>query len=190
MTPEEFGERQADAALDREIQMLFAVEPSPQFRAGVRVRIANEPAAAERRHLWWLGAAAMTAALTASVIFTPSRPARQNPTLTGRSIVDLILPESSTPRRLPSDGGVPADAASPFRRAPARPRHTRPAEPEILLAPDETRALRALIAGVHAGRIDLTPVSQATTPDVMELEPIHNLVIAPIAIAPVEGVFP
>jgi hypothetical protein len=63
-------------------------------------------------------------------------------------------------------------------------------KPEVLLEPAETRALRALIAGVRDGRIDLAPVAHATTPDVMELEPIHDLVIAPIVITPVEGVQP
>jgi hypothetical protein len=61
-------------------------------------------------------------------------------------------------------------------------------EPEVLLEPGETRALRALIAGVREGHIDLTPVIEASTPSVMELEPIRDLVIAPIVIAPVEGV--
>jgi hypothetical protein len=63
-------------------------------------------------------------------------------------------------------------------------------EPEVLLAPDETRALRALIAGVRDGRIDLAPSLRASRPAVMELEPIRKLVIAPITIAPIEGVHP
>ncbi len=187
MRGERFNDPSADAELDREIRALLAVDPSPQFRASVRMRIANEPAAVNRRRLWWLSAAAIAAAaaVTAFMVVAPSRPVAPSSTLTARSSVRLALPASPIARRLASDVVSP-----PRRTSLARPGRTRPSEPEILLAPDETRALRALIAGVREGRIDLTPVSQATTPDVMELEPIRNLVIAPIVIMPVEGVFP
>jgi hypothetical protein len=192
MRRERFRDPWADAELDGEIRALLTVDPSPQFHASVRIRIANEPAAINRRRLRWLGAAAMAAAaaVTAFMVVAPSRSAPAISTLTARSSVHLALPESPRARRLASDV-VSSDIVSPARRTSVRrPRDAPPSEPEILLAPDETRALRALIAGVREGRIDLTPVSQATTPDVMELEPIRNLVIPLIVIAPVEGVQP
>ncbi|HWF83395.1 MAG TPA: hypothetical protein VG222_01025 [Vicinamibacterales bacterium] len=190
MRGERFGDP-LDAELDGEIRALLAVDPSPQFRASVRMRIANEPAAVNRRRLWWLGAAATAAAaVMAFKVVAPSRPLLLTSTLTARSSVHLALPESPRARRLAS-GVVSSDVVSPSRRTSlTRPGGTPPSEPEILLAPDETRALRALIAGVREGRIDLTPASQATTPDVMELEPIRKLVIPPIVITPVEGVQP
>jgi hypothetical protein len=71
-----------------------------------------------------------------------------------------------------------------------------PAEPEILLDPAETQALRRLIAGVHDGRIDLTAAQNSVSPAPIELEPVTDIVIAPITIEPVaplpgaEGVRP
>ncbi len=192
MRGERFDDPLADAKLDGEIRALLAVDPSPQFRASVRMRIANEPATVSRRGLWWLGAAAIAAAaaVTAFMVVAPSRPVPPISTLAARSSVHLALPESPRARRLASDAAS-SEVVSPARRnSLMQPGRRRPSEPEILLAPNETRALRALIAGVREGRIDLTPVSQATTPDVMELEPIRDLVIPPIVITPVEGVQP
>jgi hypothetical protein len=85
-----------------------------------------------------------------------------------------------------------AEAARGDRRlSTAETGHLAAAESEVLLAPDETRALHALIAGVRDGRIDLRPVATAAPPpDVMDLAPIEPLAIPPIVIAPVEGVQP
>ena len=44
-----------------------------------------------------------------------------------------------------------------------------PQQPEILLDPAETRALRALVDGVHAGRIDLAAAQRSTPAEPMVL---------------------
>jgi hypothetical protein len=42
-------EQMNDASFDREIESLLAVEPSPEFVARVRARVAEEPGAPHQR---------------------------------------------------------------------------------------------------------------------------------------------
>jgi hypothetical protein len=55
---------------------------------------------------------------------------------------------------------------------------------EVLLDPRETTALRALIAGVRSGRVNLDPVVRASVPTAMDLPPVDAIVIPPITIEP------
>ena len=59
-----------------------------------------------------------------------------------------------------------------------------PQQPEILLDPAETRALRALVDGVHAGRIDLAAAQRSTPAEPMVLAPIGDLEIRVMTIDP------
>lgn len=191
MKTEQFNDTPADAALDGEIRALLAVDPSPQFHARVSSRIARESAAPSRAAFWILPSVATLATLVVllAVVWRPAPrtpEARRTPTLAARGSVGLVPPISvHAPVMRQIVGGAPVASS---RTSSRTARVTRPPTPEILLAPDETRALRALIAGVRDGSIDLTPVTRATAADVMELEPIRDLVIAPIVITPVEGV--
>jgi hypothetical protein len=106
-----------------------------------------------------------------------------------RGSVGMSLPVSSRPNvRVNADATNTTLYVTPAFPAPARWTGSRAPDPEVLLEPGETRALRSLIAGVREGHIDLTPVTEASTPSVMEFEPIRDIAIAPIVIAPVEGV--
>ena len=183
MNADRFDETPDDTALDREIRALLAVEPSPHFHASARRRIANASVSADRRrHPWWLGAVATAAVLTALVVVAPSQRPAPRPALAARRVAVFSPAIAQAMRRM-----SPEIAPASGRMSSAKRDLAQTFNPAILLAPDETRALRALIAGVREGRIDLTPVTRAATPDVMDLEPIHNLAIAPIVIAPVEG---
>jgi hypothetical protein len=205
MKAEAFHETPPDAALDGEIRALFVVDPSPQFHASVRARIASDSAATSPRRTVWLGAglAALAAVIIAVAIVAPGRSLRtpqdvQQAALAARGSVGVAPAISpGTGRARSADALRSADLSAralaeveAFAHRSSSDEIIGRRKPEVLLAPDETRALRALIAGVRDGRIDLAPVAHATTPDVMELEPIHDLVIAPIVITPVEGVQP
>jgi hypothetical protein len=61
-------------------------------------------------------------------------------------------------------------------------------EPEILVDPREADALRQLIAGVRDGRIDLTAPQTIASPAPAEVEPIADIIIAPITIEPIAPV--
>ena len=69
-------------------------------------------------------------------------------------------------------------------------------QPEILVDTGEMRALQGLIAAARNGSIALTPATEAAPPAPMELEPVTDIVIAPITIDPIaplsgaEGVRP
>ena len=182
--------------IDREIKEALAMDPSPEFLARVRMRIANEPAPAQRRVAWWLAAAAtVAAAIVFAIVLRPAGSIvrlKPDTTADGRQpdtrSVDVQLnpdaPSGNVRLPAPRESAVRANAAN----APSYARSGSLSEPETLLDPAETRALRALIAGVREGRIDLTPSTQATAPSVLDLEPIQELAIAPLVIAPVEGV--
>jgi hypothetical protein len=61
-------------------------------------------------------------------------------------------------------------------------------QPEVLIAADEARALDALIAAAYSGTIQPSP--EITPPDVAmmtEMDPLDDIAIAPIVIAPLEG---
>jgi hypothetical protein len=184
-----------DAALDAEIRHALAVDPSPAFQARVRARIAGERPERALRGLWAYCSLAAIGAVVSIVAFA-SWPAARTPRpaastrLAAHASIGFAPPISSGAGTRPLFPA--AEAARGDRRlSTAETGHLAAAESEVLLAPDETRALHALIAGVRDGRIDLRPVATAAPPpDVMDLAPIEPLAIPPIVIAPVEGVQP
>jgi len=207
-----------DAALDREIQTALAVDPSPEFLARVRTRIANERAPSGSWLSWKLAAAAAIAAVIAIAVFlsrphekvpsspagvaqggSPAEPARQNREAAAVRRNDATAEEPGRqpiPTRAPRSSALPpAVVAQAFRAAAAAGRPTAN-EPLILIDPRESMALRRLITGTRDGSLDLSAALQATTPAAMELPEISDVVIAPITIEPLapdagaEGVRP
>lgn len=189
-----------DGALDAEIRAALAVEPSPAFHARVRARIADEGPVRGHRRLWTYSGLAAIGTIGAIVViaaFVPWSSPRAPRTaphamLAARASVGFAMPVPSRARsRLRSAKAFAlhgADLHGVAQRGVA-PGGVAQRMPEVLLAPDETRALRALISGVRDGRIDLRAVAMAApAPAVMELAPIETLAIPLIVIAPVEGV--
>ena len=182
--------------VDRELKALLAVDPSPEFVARVRIRIADE----HEPRAWWLswklaGVVAVAAVVVLAVVLTRSRqtpavappiaagpkgPALQTQTAARDPEAFRVTPRVVTPRR-PGPSGPGVSAADVASR-----------ESDVLLDPRETSALRALIRGVRRGDLDLEPVLRASTPSAMELPPITEIAIPPITIAPLvdEGVRP
>ena len=202
------------AAIDREIQVALAVDPSPEFLARVRTQIAAEPPGVTTWLPWKLVAAAVLAAIVAAVALM-SRP-QEKPGATATAQGDIRLtPEVSIEQpRGPERSRASAESthrpleapdaqrrSSTLRLTPA-PAHsearletTSPGEPEILVDPREARAMRLLISATRDGSLDLSAALRATTPTVMDLPPIAAIVIAPLSIDPLtpsgeEGVRP
>ena len=106
------GHRHADpltdeSSLDREIESMMAVEPSPQFVARVRARVAQEPEPGRWRASWLFAPAGAVAIVIVAVIAWPS----------GWSRCRRVLRRSDCP---PSRGSGGAACASGSRsRAPA-----------------------------------------------------------------------
>jgi len=200
--------------IDQEIRAALDVDPSPEFLARVRTRIATEPTPSAWRWSWTVAAAGALAAMVLIAVVW-SRPKQERPSApdVARAFPPSRATESDAPRR-----GAPADSIlSPgahtrrLQPSSAELRRVRAAQsakagsltvlpastqPEILLDPAETRALRQLIAGVRDGRVDLSAAQRSTAPLSMELEPVTAIVIAAITIEPIapqsgaEGVRP
>jgi hypothetical protein len=179
-----------DAALERDIERALAVDPSPEFLARVRTRIAEEPSAS--RQLGWLFAGVATAAVAAAVVLamfdvSPVRQPASARLLASRSIGSVV--------EVPSVGSVGADPrVRPERRVrPEGPSRVGPtqrsaptatgvaAEPTTLFDPRETMALQRLIAGVRDARVDLAPLVKEPP---MAPQSLDELFIAPITIEP------
>ena len=165
--------------LDREIAQALAVDPSPEFVARVRQRVAAEPAPPTWRWTWVVmtsGALAAAAAVMLLIV-QGDQPRQTRAPLLGA-------------RQTASAAALP-DVAPGFIRTASRlaPQHVqrerRHEAPEILVDAREARALQSLIAGAQAGTIDLEPVLRASKPAVMELGPLTAIDIPLITFEPI-----
>lgn len=120
--------------IDEELQAALDVDPSPEFVARVRMRIADEPAPVRGWRLWW--AAGAVAAAAAAIVAVALRP---QSTATPPPRVELLaarpLPALSTPQ---------------VRSTFARTSVVRVASAEsvdVLVDAGEARTLRRLVYG-------------------------------------------
>ncbi len=178
----------SDEALEREIENALAVDPSPEFLARVRTRIAIESSTPAAWRLPWrvvgIGTLVTTVGLTLVIAWSVREP---NPVLPG-PVALIPTAESAQTRapiattRSPSAAEAPAGRSVELGRVRVRPAALTK-EPEILISPGDAAALRVLIMNIHEGRIDATvlnAVQRIATP----LEPLGEIVIQPIAIEP------
>ncbi len=181
-------------SLDREIEKLFAVNPSPEFVAKVRERVATEPAPAASWWAWRLvPAGAGLAALVAVALLWPFEPAG--------TVSDVPWTAASAKQagNAPVVAPTQSAAAAPVAPAPAATRAARPrarageatvpgratrAEAEIVISPEDARAFRLLLARVREGFVVTVPEGElelgeaVVGPPWIEIEPV---VIEPLA---------
>ena len=203
MDAERRDEALTASALDGEIRAALDVDPSPEFLARVRTGIASEPRQAAWRWPWMFAAAGAMATLIAIAIVVSGPhevssvlPADRTPLqarmvvapfsqpLTGSHGIVRVLPVGSGFSR--TERSAEAFALQP--REPARSVHAagrQPREPEVLIDPRESMALRRLIAGTREGTLDLSAALQATTPTAMDLPPLSEIAIPVITIDPI-----
>jgi len=183
MDAERRDEALTASALDGEIRAALDVDPSPEFLARVRTGIASEPRQAAWRWPCMFAAAGAMATLIAIAIV-----------VSGPHEVSSVLPADRMPLQArtvaPFSQIVPV--ASGFSRTERsaeafalRPAAHQPPEPEILIDPRESMALRRLIAGTREGTLDLSAALQATTPTTMDLPPLSEIAIPVITIDPI-----
>ena len=180
-----------DAALEREIERALAVDPSPEFLARVRARIADEPAPASRGFGWLFAGVATVAAAAALVLavrmVSPARPPATAPLLASKSIGSPVVVPAVSPAKaghyVPK--GVGRDDQSQYvvsgfsRTRRESSGFSRTSEP--LFDARETTALQRLIADVREARVDLTPLAKEGPMPLPDMDP---LVISPIVIEP------
>jgi hypothetical protein len=193
--------------IDDEIRNALNVDPAQEFVAHVRARIANEPEPSAWRWSYVPAAVAVLAAAIAIAVVVPRRaphvaiaPAYHDAGLKPRATT--VQPRATTPDAPVAQGFSPAVPLEPDHSgaAVARPdrsakavalpepgaiaRHDDQDEPVILIDLREQRALRQLIAGVREGRVDLAAAQNSTTTTPADLEPVTDIVIAPLTIEP------
>ena len=165
--------------LEREIERMLTVNPSPEFVARVRTRVAHEHIAFPWYRGWRLAAAACAVA-TIAVVLVWRSDQRLDPTtreirqLSARAIGSSVTlpPPAATSLRLPRETQA---SVSRVERPAAAVRTT----PEVLIAQDEAVALRRLLRGDYAQSLG-EPVSAAPTAR-LALEPPQTIELSPIA---------
>jgi hypothetical protein len=164
--------------LDRHIQEALAVDPSPEFNARVRMRLAEEPAPARLSAAWLTCGATAFAVVVVLSVLVPGRREVAPPA------ADVVLP-------LPVSNAAVAEPAMPPepQRAvvePPRPVHRRSAAPPIVLVPTaEREAFRRFLEAVADNRLIVPP--PAVPPADAPLS-VAEITIEPVVIQPIEPV--
>ena len=170
-----------DSELDREIARALNVDPSPEFLARVRMRVASEPAPAPWPLRWMVLAGAAVAVVVMAAVVT-LWPVADQADPQQAALPDLALPlerpaapappppavvetaPGGTPRTVPSraqlahvevtTAGVPGDSTA---------QHELPPFPEVLISADEVRAYRLLLGITEQQRLPTPPPARADT---------------------------
>ena len=181
-----------DNLLDRELERALAVDPSPEFLARVRTRVAGEP---EPAASWWswklLTAGALVAGVAIAIV--GSRPREARPEHAQVAPVGPMsapaLPVGRAARGSTDSLQVGTRRASvaraeivhsPLAQGPSRGERLG-SEPEVLFDTREALAIRAMIDGVREDRLDLAPLLQPPPPPVMDPDPVDAIRITLIA---------
>jgi hypothetical protein len=180
----------SDAALDREIESLLTVEPSPEFLARVRGRVAEGPGPVGWRVPWVIASATAVAAVVIGLIVWPSRDVTpvnntpvEPPRIADAGPANAPAPEvvSEPVRDLPVGFESPRESGTPSARRATDVVAAHDLVP--IVNEDDGKAFDALLATIRDRRVVLTfsesPDSALTA---------SSLAIDPIAIDPLPDV--
>jgi hypothetical protein len=157
-----------DDTLDREIDSLLQVEPSPEFVARVRV-LTEAQSMAPRTWLTgrWIAVATAAAAVVIGIgVWTASVSRPASPVMIAQRTAPV-----SPPRPTAGVPAVPAEPATPVERESV---------PQVLVSPAESAGLQSLLVAVREGRFDANAISTDDT----SANPPMPIVIEPITVAP------
>jgi hypothetical protein len=172
--------------LDGELTQLLRVNPSQEFVAGIRRRVAAGPVDARS---WpsvgfWSVAVAGAAALVLIVLARGRGPAPvSGPDLTARSLTSVNAPlHDGTASTFAARGVENTVRTLPVRTETARPSAS---GSDILVDRDEARATRQVLEGIRRGRVDSTALAAIST--VMDAPPLREIEIVPIDLPRLAG---
>jgi len=131
MAAHRYGDPLTDGDIDRALAKALAVEPSPEFLARVRMRIANEPAPLDWRWSWMLAAGTCTIAIAIAVTVVQMNHPALSPGLPAKVFDHLSM--------------LPAMVPGPLAIAASAPRRARREKPT-----PEMQAIMIANATVHA----------------------------------------
>ena len=169
-----------DAALDREIESMFAVEPSPEILARVRARVVEEPAPGGWRVRWDLGlAAAAVVAVAAAVVLwrTDNGAGPEQARATHTPAVERSAPAAVASAEPPESRPAPTPVRTPPpRRAPPATADATSDRLIPLVNEEDAKAFDALLATLRNRELVLT----------FSESPDSALAASTLAIAPIE----
>lgn len=168
--------------IEREICTVLCDEPSPDFLARARQRIAGQAVPA-RRWLPWCAAAGVSAAtlLLAIVVLSGRQPnVVGQPTGHRRAAIAPVSPRQASDAH--AIGGATA-AGQPVRLARAGTRRTSPKiRPEVLVPKGQLQAIHEFVERMRISPIDAQSLSIAA--DVPSAPNLAEIVVAPLLIEP------
>jgi hypothetical protein len=186
-------DRQAMAMLDDDLAGALAVEPSADFRAQVRTRIASEPVPARFWPRALILAAATSLVIVVGLLALQSTRRASGPEGTPPH-PDIALhseapqaPVAIVTRKAPMPELVHEPARGRRRQVDVQRVATRhSAEPAVIVPPDRAAAIRRYVMAVAEGRVEI-PEGALPTPASAAPE-IAPLTVEPIVIPPSESV--
>jgi len=169
MKPDRANATTSDTSLDREIEAILSVEPSPEFVSRVRTRLGNAPAPGWM--MGWTSLAAGTVVVAVVVAVVISRP---------NDVIqqEALGPVATRSMRIdtPSDD-VPASPNLNSLKPPKRrkPRVSKAAfrEPQMMINPKEAAAIRHFLANPQPERVELSMVT-------IEPQPLPEYTFTPL----------
>jgi hypothetical protein len=164
-----------DTSLDREIEAMLSVEPSPDFVSRVRTRIAGTPVSGWTMglNIGWSSLAAgsvVVAVFVAVVISKPHenvQPEAMLPVARTSILVDSPSDDLPVPPRVNT-------AKSPERHKP-RVSNAAYREPQMLINPKEAAAIRQFLASPQPERVELSLMK-------IEPQPLPEFTFTPLPI--------
>lgn len=168
--------KSAFAAVDRSVEMLVAGEPSPQFGARLRARIANEHVPAQLAWRAWIPAAAGAIALAAALLAMMMRTPHESPRNSASVVQGSYDPGAEVHANINREA---TDAKYPLRRA----KHNRAQahEPEVLVPAGQLAAVMQLAEAVNVGQLDADQIAAAQQQSKQPIE-IEAIQIPPASI--------
>ena len=173
------GDPMNDPALEREVESLLDVDPSPEFVARVRTRIASEPEPSRWRLAWVVvPAVGMCVVLFATVMVTGPRP---EPAVPAQAVISspvrptIVEREPALePRR------VVARVATQKREQPAA---VVDQFPEVVISEDERQAFEQLLLAIEQDRLPVLMRAGGDAEDSLAPAPLE---IDPLTIEPLQ----
>ena len=169
MKADQITNSRSDTSLDREIEAMLSVEPSPEFVSRVRTRIAEAPLSAWT--MGWTSVAAGSVFVAVVVAVVISKPHEVVPP-------EALMPIARTSMQAdtPSDD-VPASPNLTSSKSPERhkPEVSKAAvrEPQVLINPEEAAAIRRFLAHPQPEPVELSLVK-------IEPQPLPEFVFTPL----------
>jgi hypothetical protein len=172
-----------DSALERDLEAMLAVEPSPEFLARVRTRVAAEPATSAWRFQWTFAAVVAASVLIVAVgVWRSLSPAGSFE----QSAQAPVVAEQATPAvRAIEPDAAPTRAIRPrVARVIARPERRDVQLPAVIVAENETRAFAMLMTNIRRARYELSLPTVSERKDPLAVDEMPKL--APVTVDLIE----